>query len=51
MKIKFARTDVFNKYSIDQVKESLEKVGFKNINYNTYSGKSEHGYFINAVKA
>jgi ubiquinone/menaquinone biosynthesis C-methylase UbiE len=50
MKIQFARTDVFNKYSIDHVKNCLEKVGFKNIKYNIVSEKKEHGYFIFAGK-
>lgn len=51
MKVPFARTDVFNKYSIDHVLASLEKAGFHKIENNNFTGKSEHGYFIYAVKA
>lgn len=50
MKIQFARTDIFNKYSLKQVKASLERAGFSNIEVNNYAGKREHGYYILAVK-
>lgn len=46
MKIQFARTDVFNKYSIEQVKDSLSKAGFRKVEVGNYHGHKEHGYII-----
>jgi hypothetical protein len=45
VKLKFAREDVFNKYSISQVVESLKLAGFREIDY-----FFDYGYFIKARK-
>jgi len=41
-KMKFANTELFNKYKIDQVISELRKVGFKKITYTT----DKKGYYI-----
>jgi hypothetical protein len=50
LKLQFTKSDTFNKYSIEQVEESLKKAGFENIDIKNFPGKKEHGYFIYAMK-
>jgi ubiquinone/menaquinone biosynthesis C-methylase UbiE len=44
-KFKFAKDDIFNKYSIEQVSNALKLTGFKDINY-----FDENGFYIRAKK-
>jgi cyclopropane fatty-acyl-phospholipid synthase-like methyltransferase len=44
-KTKFAKNDVFNKYSIEQVVECLKRSGFQDVGF-----KSDKGYFIKCRK-
>jgi len=44
-KIKFASNDVFNKYSIEHIINTLKSVGFQEVDY-----YFKRGYFIKAKK-
>ncbi len=44
-KVRFARNDIFNKYSIEQITDALKSAGFSEADYNY-----KHGYFIKAKK-
>jgi cyclopropane fatty-acyl-phospholipid synthase-like methyltransferase len=44
-KMKFTKDSIFNKYSLEQVKEVLQLVGFKKV-----ESHFEKGYFIKAIK-
>lgn len=44
-KVKFAKNDIFNKYSIDQITEALKSAGFGKVEY-----YFKNGYYIKAKK-
>jgi SAM-dependent methyltransferase len=51
MKIKFARTDIFNKYSVNTVQELLYKAGFQEVIPDYFDhGQATRGYLIIAKK-
>lgn len=45
VKIKFAQTDIFNKYSIEQITDALKSAGFSKVDHNF-----KKGYYIKAMK-
>jgi ubiquinone/menaquinone biosynthesis C-methylase UbiE len=44
-KIKFAKNDIFNKYSIEQITEALKSAGFGKVEY-----YFKNGFYIKAIK-
>lgn len=45
IKIKFAKNDIFNKYSIEQITEALKSAGFRKVEY-----YFKNGFYIKAIK-